>query len=152
MKPLIVLLLAFVVVLLLAHLIQGGWNFPLAGNSAMAVMLLFTALGHFLYNKGMALMIPDFFPAKKEIVLLTGMWEVCFAAGLLVPETRHVVAILLVIFLLLVLPANINAALKRIDYKKATYEGSGVEYLWLRVPLQAFFIAWVIWFAIIGPQ
>lgn len=149
MKPLAVLIIAFGAALLCTFVFKGHWNFVLAGNTAMAVMLLFTALGHFLYMRGMALMLPDFIPAKKEIVMLTGMWEVCFAAGLLVPETRHTVAWLLIAFFILVLPANINAGLKRVNFQKATYEGSGVEYLWLRIPLQAFYIGWVTYFALI---
>lgn len=149
MKPLAVLILAFAVALVCTHIFKGGWHLAFAGNTAMAVMLLFTALGHFLYMSGMALMLPDFIPAKKEIVMLTGMWEVCFAAGLLVPETRHTVAYLLIAFFLLVLPANINAALKKVDFQKASYEGSGVEYLWLRIPVQAFYIGWVIYFALV---
>jgi hypothetical protein len=46
----------------------------------------------------------------------------------------------LIIFFVVMLPANINAAVKHIDYQKGTTDGSGVNYLWFRVPLQVFFI------------
>jgi uncharacterized membrane protein len=48
----------------------------------------------------------------------------------------------------LILPANIQAAIKRIDYQKGTTDGPGVNYLWFRVPLQILFITWVYLFAI----
>jgi uncharacterized membrane protein len=37
----------------------------------MSVMLLFTALGHFMHSKGMQLMIPAAVPFKKALVALT---------------------------------------------------------------------------------
>jgi uncharacterized membrane protein len=149
MKPLLVLLIVSAVTLLAAHFISGGWDYVLAGNIGMAVMLLFTALGHFVYWKGMTMMVPGFVPAKKALVYLTGAMEVIFAIGLFIPSTRRLSADLLILFFLLVLPANINAAQKSVDYQAATYEGRGASYLWLRIPMQLFFIAWAAYFGII---
>ena len=146
MKPLLVLLITFGVALVALHFIKGGWDDVLAANIAMAVMLLYTAIGHFIYREGMMMMIPDFMPAKKELVILTGMWEVCFAAGLCITQVRYQVSVWLVVFFVAILPANINAALKNVDYQKATYQGSGIQYLWMRIPIQVFFIAWVVYF------
>jgi uncharacterized membrane protein len=55
---------------------------------------------------------------------------------------------MLIVFFLSILPANVNAAIKRIDYQKGTSTGKGVQYLWFRVPLQLFFIGWVYYFGI----
>jgi uncharacterized membrane protein len=149
MKPLLVLLLAAVITLLTVHFIKGGWDYLLAGNVAMAAMLLFTALGHFIYREGMTLMVPGFIPAKKILVYFTGIIEVLFAIGLIIPSTRRLSADLLILFFLLVLPANIYAAQKGVNYQDATYEGNGTSYLWLRIPMQLFFIAWAAYFGII---
>ena len=95
----------------------------------------------------MALMLPSFFPFKKQIVWLTGIVEIMAALVLLLPAWKHIAAIFLIIFFILILPANIYAAIKKADYQKGNYEGLGINYLWFRVPLQVFFIAWVYWFA-----
>lgn len=148
MKPLIVLLLAFVVSLIIMKLFLGEYRLSLAGRIAMSAMLVFTAVGHFAFNKGMAMMLPDFFPYKTGIVYMTGLFEVVLAIGLLLPHYRTVTGWTLIVFLLLVLPANIYAAVHQLDYQKATFDGPGLRYLWFRIPLQALFIAWVYIFVI----
>lgn len=149
MKPLFVLLVVFAAALLILHAVAGGWDYPTAGSIAMAAMLVFTAVGHFVYSKGMTMMVPGFIPAKRELVYLTGIMEICFAIGLTIPGSRRLAADLLILFFLLVLPANINAAQKNVDLQRANYEGRGVGYLWLRIPLQLFFIAWTAYFGMI---
>ena len=147
MKPLIVLITAFTISFVILKLYSGKWKKIPAGNIAMACMLLFTATGHFLYGKGMALMIPDFIPVKEEIVLFTGLLEIAAAIGLLIPKLRSLTGFLLIIFFFMILPANIYAAVRNLDYEKAAYTGSGVGYLWFRIPLQLFFIVWVFYFS-----
>jgi uncharacterized membrane protein len=55
---------------------------------------------------------------------------------------------LLILLFLIMLPANIEAARKRVDFQKATFDGKGPAYLWFRIPLQCFFIAWVAYFGL----
>ncbi|MCO4293195.1 hypothetical protein NF867_10000 [Solitalea sp. MAHUQ-68] len=148
MKPLVVLILSFFIALLTNWAIGNGLNFVFAGNLAMSIMLMFTALGHFKFAQGMALMIPNFVPYKTQFVYLTGVIEVLAAIGLLIPTVRNLTAILLIIFFALILPANINAAIHHVDHEKATYEGKDVSYLWFRVPLQLLFIAWIFYFSL----
>ncbi len=91
-------------------------------------------------------MMPDFLPFKKEIVMLTGFIEIAAAIGLLIPRIEYLVSELLILFFIFILPANIHAAAKNIDYQKGTNDGHGLLYLWFRIPLQIFFIAWVYFF------
>jgi uncharacterized membrane protein len=116
--------------------------YQLAGRIAMSVMLLFTAMGHIVYTKGMTMMLPDTVPHKLEIVHVTGILEVLFAIGLFFPTTFKMTGVLLILFFILVLPANVHAALEHIDIQQANTKGPGPQYLWFRVPLQLFFIAW----------
>ena len=148
MKPIIVLLTVFALSLGITGITREV-NYSLSGRIAMAAMLLLTASGHFLFVKGMTAMIPDFIPFKKEMVLATGIIEIAAAIGLLISEIQHLTAWLLILFFILILPANINAAIKGIDYQKGTPDGPGLNYLWFRVPLQLFFIAWIYFFAIL---
>ena len=146
MKPLFVLLGTFAASLLVIKLFGGEFDFSLAGTIAMSVMLIFTAIGHFAFAEGMTMMLPNFIPFKKEVVYLTGVIEVAAAIGLLIPRLQNLTAWLLILFFFLILPANINAAINKIDYQKGTTDGNGLNYLWFRVPLQVFFIAWVYFF------
>lgn len=143
MKPLIILIASFVLSLLATKFIGGSWEYALSGRIAMSVMLLFTALGHFLYPKGMAMMLPGVIPLKVALVYLTGLIEIAAAIGLLVPSGVVLTGWLLIVFFVLILPANINAAVRRVDFQKGTYDGAGPAYLWFRVPLQILFILWV---------
>jgi uncharacterized membrane protein len=148
MKPLIVLISVFAILLVADKLVSNDWNSVFAGNTAMSVMLGFTAMGHFLYFRGMIQMLPSGLPFKKEIIFLTGIIEIVAAAGLLIPSVRQLTAWLLIVFLIVVLPANILAAKNEIDYQKANAQGPGLNYLWFRIPLQIFFIAWIAYFGI----
>ena len=146
MKPLFVLLGTFAASLLVIRLLGGEFDFSLSGSIAMSVMLIFTAVGHFAFAEGMTMMLPSFVPFKKEVVYLTGVIEVAAAIGLLLPKLQNLTGWLLILFFFLILPANINAAVNKVDYQKGTTDGNGLNYLWFRVPLQVFFIAWVYFF------
>lgn len=150
MKPLIVLIIAFIASLLLLFFIQHQWNYILAGNIAMCIMLCFTSIAHFIFKKGMAMMIPGFIPFKNAVVFLTGIFEIAAGIALLFVNYRVITAWVLIIFFVVMLPANINAAIKKVDYENGNYEGSGMNYLWFRIPLQLFFIAWVYFFSVKG--
>ena len=142
MKPLIVLLSVFVLSLLTRKIVRGNFEFAQSGQMAMSVMLVFTAIAHFIFTKGMSMMLPNFIPFKTEIIYFTGILEISAAIGLFIPSFRVVTAWLLIIFFILILPANIYAAIKHIDYQKGTFNGNGLRYLWFRIPLQILFILW----------
>ena len=150
MKPLIILISVFIISLLVNKIFKGNVEFALSGRIAMLAMLLFTAIGHFEFTKGMSMMLPDFIPFKTETVYLTGVIEIAAAIGLFIPNFRSVTAWLLIVFFILILPANIFAAINHIDYQKGTFDGHGLTYLWFRVPLQVLFIAWTYLSAIKG--
>ena len=130
------------------RIISGETDYSFAGRLAMSVMLLFTAIGHFKFLDGMSKMMPAFFPYKKQLVFVTGLIEIAAAIGLMIPSLQKLTGWLLIAFFILVLPANIHAALKHVDYEKGTHEGPGPKYLWFRIPLQIFFICWVYFFTI----
>ena len=142
MAPLLVLLISFVITVFVIKAIRKDYDIAFAARIAMSVMLEFTSIGHFIYSKGMAMMMPDFIPYKLQFVYFTGIVEILAAIGLQIRNLRVLTAWLLIVFFILLLPANIHAAIKHIDYQKGNFEGSGTGYLWFRVPLQILFIVW----------
>ena len=150
MKPLYVLIGTFILSLMVLKFVSTQIDFTLAGRIAMACMLLFTAIGHFAFTKGMAAMVPDFFPFKTEIVFATGILEIAFAIGLLIPGSALFTGWTLIAFFILILPANIKASLENINYQTGELNGPGLSYLWFRIPMQILFMVWVYFSAIRG--
>jgi uncharacterized membrane protein len=143
MTPLIILISTFLICALGLRVSSGRAQYYLSARIAMTVMLCFTAMGHFLFPKGMAMMVPQVIPFKTEIVYLTGVIEIILGIGLVIPVMRILAARSLLVFLILVLPSNIKAAQEHISYNEGNFEGPGLAYLWFRVPLQILFITWI---------
>lgn len=142
MKPLIILLASFAIAALAIKAIKKEYDLVLSARIAMSIMLIFTAIGHFVFTKGMSMMIPNFVPFKENLVYLTGIFEILLAFGLLIPKLKVLSGWVLIIFLLLMLPANIYASIHHVNYKQGTFDGNGLSYLWFRIPLQFLFIIW----------
>ncbi|AVF48567.1 hypothetical protein CMT89_06695 [Elizabethkingia anophelis] len=149
MKLLSILFSVFIIALLATKIIQGEWNWTFSGNLGMAVFIIFTGFSHFKFQKGMALMIPDFIPYKMFWVYFTGVLEIAAGIGLMIPQLREITAILLIVFYTVVFIANINSSKKRINIFKADYTGPGMKYLYKeRIPMQIILIAWTWYFGI----
>ena len=112
-----------------------------AGIGALVVMFLVTSTAHFSGMKhDLAAMMPGPLPDGLWIIYLTGVFEIAGAIGLLVPRTRRLAGICLVLLLIAQFPANVNAALNGIPLN-----GEPPTPLWLRTPMQILFIAMVWW-------
>jgi uncharacterized membrane protein len=108
---------------------------------ALAVMFLFTASAHFTkMKKDLINMVPKALPNPRFLVHLTGVLEVLGAVGLLVPATRELAGLDLALLMVAMFPANVNAAAKGISMR-----GRPPTPLWLRVPMQLFFVALTLW-------
>jgi uncharacterized membrane protein len=77
---------------------------------AFAVMLIFTAIGHFKRRQDLQAMVPRWILDPDVVVLITGVLELAGAAGLLFRFTRPLAVAGLVVLLIAVFPANIKAA------------------------------------------
>ena len=69
MKPLIVLLITFVLAIIVTRVAYNGPDIFLSGRIAMTVMLLFTSIGHFAYTKGMEMMTPPLYRLKGQLFM-----------------------------------------------------------------------------------
>ncbi len=111
-----------------------------AVRAGLAIMFVFTASAHFNEVKhDLMAMVPDPLPRSLWLIYLTGLLEIAGAIGLIVPRFRRIAAICLVILLVALFPANVNAALNGIPLR-----GELPTPLWLRLPIQLLFI-WTIW-------
>ncbi len=117
----------------------------LRGRISLALVFVFTGLGHFVQTESMAQMLPTWVPMRVEIIYLTGILELAAAVGLLIPRFSRLAGICLMAFLVLVLPANIHAAIHRVEIGG---HSMGPMYLMIRVPLQLVLIGWAYWFAV----
>lgn len=86
--------------------------------------------------------MPPYIPWHAALVRISGAFEILGGLGLLVPSTRRAAAWGLVALLLAVFPANIYMALHPVEAGAASI---APVLLWLRLPLQAFLIWWVLW-------
>lgn len=88
-------------------------------------------------------------PMRVPLVYLTGVFEVLAGIAEPIPLFSRSAGIVLCVFLIVILPSNIYAAIQRIDFGG---HGVGPMYLLVRIPLQLFLIGWVYWFTVRPPQ
>src|SRR5918993_1263335 len=112
MAPLIVLVSLTLLARAAGSLGIRSWTYwPAAARVGLAGMFLFTAAAHFnSVRADLVRMIPAAVPFPEFMVTFTGICEIAGAIGLLVPRTRRLAAMALIVFLVAVLPANIHAA------------------------------------------
>jgi hypothetical protein len=75
MKPLLILIVSFLIVVGWMTFFNHALNFPYAGRIAMAVMLIFTFIGHIKYADGMRLMLPSSFHIANGSSILQVPWN-----------------------------------------------------------------------------
>ncbi|MEJ8306109.1 hypothetical protein [Saccharibacillus sacchari] len=107
--------------------------------------LLFVAAGiyHFRETNGFAALLPDFVPLRREIVWASGVLEWILAALLFVPSIRKKTGIVISIYLILIFPANLYAAIFHIPAPGQTFTPPIA--LWLRLLAQPILIWWIWW-------
>ena len=108
---------------------------------ALAVMFCFTAVAHFgPMRLDLERMVPPWVPNAKVAVLATGILEILGAIGLIIPETRTLAGVCLIVFLVAVFPANVYAA-----KTGARLGDRPVTPLGVRGPMQLLFILLIFW-------
>ena len=115
-----------------------------AGRIALVIMFLFTGFSHFSSLKhDFAAMIPAPLPNDLWVIYLTGVFEIAGAVGLLIPRTRRLAGICLVLLLVARFPANVNAIINGMPLG-----GSAPTSLRVRAPMQLLYIGMVWWTSI----
>lgn len=123
-------------------------NRSLAARFGLALVFIFTGIGHFITPGPMAEMIPPLVPFRLEIIYITGVFELSLAMLLLPRRTSRAAGWIVLAMLAAFLPFNIYAATNRIPMGGHEW---GPFYLLVRVPLQLILAAWCWWFVIRRP-
>jgi uncharacterized membrane protein len=146
MLPLIFLLVSFGLLLgIRKFFLKDKISLSFIGRASVAAMLTVTGISHFTSTDLMIEMMPEFVPMKKEIVYFTGACELLAVVGLLWNKTSKLTAVMLIIFFIAILPANIIGSMKQVPLGGME---NGAMYLFFRIPLQIFFIFWTYYFGI----
>ncbi len=107
----------------------------------LALFFIVAGVNHFLAPSLYLGMMPVWLPAKEAANLVSGAAEIAGGVGLLIVSLRRAASWGLIALLLAVFPANVHVALQgHMDGLDAP-----AWLLWLRLPFQAVFIAWVWW-------
>ncbi|MEU8206530.1 hypothetical protein [Streptosporangium sp. NPDC049046] len=125
-------------------------TWPVSAAHGMAAMLVVTATAHFVpaevtfmpNHADLVRMVPPIVPFPGAVVYATGVLELLGAAGLVVAATRRAAGIGLAALYVLLLPANVYAAVADVPFN-----GDEATPLWLRVPQQVLYIAIALWAA-----
>lgn len=83
--------------------------------------------------------MPPFVPAHRELVLVSGIFEVLGGVGVMLPQTRRAAGWGLVALLLAVFPANVYMAVDTHKFGKLAPAWA----LYARLPLQFVLIWWI---------
>jgi uncharacterized membrane protein len=114
----------------------------------LAAFFVVAGLNHFRMPATYLAMMPEWVPAPYAMNIISGGCEVLGGAGILIPRLRIAAGWGLIALMVAVFPANLHAALL------GRMPGFSVSptVLWLRLPFQAVFIAWIAWVAIAEPN
>ena len=118
-------------------------------SKAQRVCIAFLAAGfviagslHFIRPEPYVRIMPPYLPWHRQLVALSGFFEILGGLGLFIPQFRRVAAWSLVALLVAVFPANVYMATNAVE---AGADSIAPILLWGRLPLQFVLIWWVLW-------
>jgi uncharacterized membrane protein len=135
----------YLVVRLVSVVTPGHYNARGAAAIGLAVLFIFTGIGHFIDTESMAQMLPPWVPLRVVLVYLTGVLEFAIAVGFLIRKSRRATGWFAAALLVLFFPVNLYAAINHVPMGGHVW---GPVYLLIRAPLQAIILLWVYLFTI----
>jgi len=110
---------------------------------SLIIISLFFAVGgiaHFVSMDSFIKIMPDYMGYHKELVIISGVFEILGAIGILIPRTRKFAGYGLILLSIAVFPANINMALHADKFADISQ-----TLLYIRLPLQLVIIGFIWW-------
>lgn len=108
----------------------------------LALFMIAMGVGHFVLTKWFVMAMPPYLPWHRELVLVSGVFEIAGGVGLLIPRLRRAAGWGLVALFVAVFPANIHMAMDPVQFGG---EPIAPWIWWARLPLQAPLIAVAWW-------
>ena len=148
MAPLFILVISFILLRGVGALgVRRLSSWREAGLIAVVIMFVFTGATHFTAMRhDYAAMLPGTLTGNVGLIYLTGALQIAGAVGLLISRTRRLAGICLVLLLVAMFPGNMYAAVNEVPFR-----GEPPTPLWLRTPIQLFFIGMVLWTSVSKP-
>jgi uncharacterized membrane protein len=139
----------FLIVLATATLITAAvqgirrrFDMRSAARVGLAIGMAFAGVAHLAMPEPFLQHLPPWTPAAEAVIFVTGVIEIALGAALLLRQPwRRRAGLALAAYLVAVLPGNVYVAVADVDVDGQP----GGWYPWLRLPLQALFIAWALW-------
>lgn len=114
----------------------------IAARWVLALFFIVAGVNHFLAPEIYLGMMPAWLPFKEAANVISGIAEILGGIGLLIPHFRRLAAWGLIALLIAIFPANLHVALQG---SMPGLDNAPAWLLWLRLPFQVVFIAWVWW-------
>lgn len=120
----------------------------LKARLAFSVSFIVIGLIHLINPQSLAYMIGDLLPYPSFWVVITGLLEILLAVFLMIKKYQKKAAWAIIVYLILVFPANINVAINGLNPPGGL--PATPLYIWSRLLFQPVYIAWV-YFSSIKP-
>jgi len=132
-------------------LLLGGYLFNIEwlrhmqndARAAAAVMFVLIGIMHLVKPYRLTYMVDGLLPYPLQLVLISGILEIIFGIGLLMPSLSMLAAWGLIALLILMFPANINVAIKQLPAPGGL--PAAPWYTWSRLAFQPLYIVWIWW-------
>ena len=125
------------------HVFGGVDRFRSPLRWIAAIGFVLAGINHFHHPEFYRRIVPASFPSPAMLVAISGAFEIAGGLGLLIPRLRRAAGWGLIALLIAVFPANVYMAFSTALAQELHFHR---WILWLRLPLQAVFIAWI-WFS-----
>lgn len=109
----------------------------------LAISIIIVGVTHFTVWESYTRIVPPQLPYPRELVYISGFFEILGGIGLLIPPLSQAAAWGLVALFIAVFPANINQAINHI---KIEHVPNTNWFYAIRLPLQAILISWAWWY------
>lgn len=118
-------------------------------RGVLAVAIIIVGVTHFIRPEQYARIVPPELPYPVALVYISGVFEILFGIGLLIPQVSIAAAWGLILLFIAVFPANINQALHSIPIEGIPHHPL---LYWVRLPFQAVLISWAWWYTRPTPE